>query len=60
MPGVRMICCRCSEKTKLAPQTPGAEVCDTCGHEPCHDCDYEKDNEIEEIEESEEFEQLFE
>jgi hypothetical protein len=55
-----MICCRCSEKTKLAPQTPGAEVCDTCGHEPCHDCDYEKDNEIEEIEESEEFEQLFE
>jgi hypothetical protein len=58
--GVRMICCKCGEKTKLAPRTPVVEVCDTCCHEPCHDCDYEGDDEIEETEESEEFGQLFE
>jgi hypothetical protein len=54
MAGVRMICCKCSEKTKLTSRTAGAEVCDTCGHPPCHDCDYENDDEIEEIEEIEE------
>jgi hypothetical protein len=49
-----MICCKCSEKTKLDPKTPGTGVCDTCGHSECHDCDYENDSEIEEIEEIEE------